>query len=199
MSRKELRRNQAHLRSQEQAKTWQYSQCQCRIHNDRGINPGKLCDEIFRPGLLLGGLLHQLQNLGNGGILKGLQGLYTKHALSIDTAGNNLFSGEYLSGDGLSGKGCRIYHAFSLTDNAVHRHSFSRLYQKHIPYFYLIRIHGIYGAVFSFNVGQLRYNIHQLLNGLSAFSYRIALEKLSHLIEDHYRHRFRKFSGKEGA
>ena len=38
-----------------------------------------------------------------------------------------------------------------------------------------------------------------LFNGLSAFSYRIALEKLSHLIEDHYRHRFRKFSGKEGA
>ena len=167
-------------------------------HDNRGINPSKSGNKVLRLGLLFRSLFDKLKNLRYGRVLKALCGLYTKKTFSVNTTGNNSISRKNGSRYGLPCKSCRIHHTFSTPHNPIHGYLFSRFNEKNISDFHLIRINRFYTAVFSYHIGILRDNIHQLFNGGTATTYSIALKKLSDLIEHHNGNRFSKFSRKKG-
>ena len=55
-------------------------------------------------GFLAAGILHQLQNLCHGGIIKLLCDLHPQKAAAVDTAADDVVSLRYLTGHGLTGQ-----------------------------------------------------------------------------------------------
>ena len=178
---------------------WKDGQCQRGKYHNRSVKPCKTGNKVFRLRLLFRSLLHKFQNLRYRGIFKAFGGFYSKKTFTVNTAGNNIFSGKNGARYRLSGKRRSVNHAFSTPHNPVYRYLFSCFNEKNISDFHLVRIDGFHTAVRSLYIGVFRNNVHQLFNGGTALSHGIALEKFPDLIKNHNCNRFRKFSGKKGS
>ena len=169
-----------------------------RDNDDGRIIPGKPGDEILGVGFLFRCFLHHFQDLGDGGILKCLQGPHTEKTVSIDASGDDLVSGMDRAGHGFPGEGSRIDEALSGEDLPVHGDTFSGPDHQNVPRFHIIGVDGLHRAVFQFQIGVFRHDVHQFRDGPAGLSHRIALEPFPDLIEQHDGHSLGILAGDEG-
>ena len=133
-----------------------------RHHHAGGVVPGEPGDEVLRLGLFAGGVLHQVQDLGHGGLLKGL-------------------------GDpnqGLPGEGGGVQGGAPLQDDAVQGHPLSGLDDDGVSHLHLIGVHLDQFPVL-LHIGVVRADVHQGGDGLPGLAHGVALEELAHLVEEH--------------
>ena len=62
-------------------------------HHSGGVPPGEAGDELLLLGLLGGGVLHQVQDLGHGGVVVLLGGPDPQHPGEVDTARDHVVTG----------------------------------------------------------------------------------------------------------
>ncbi len=70
-----------------------------------GVDPGELGDEVLSLGLFAAGVLHQVQDSGHRGLLKGLGDLDPQQAGQVDAAADDVAARIHLTGEGLTGEG----------------------------------------------------------------------------------------------
>ena len=164
----------------------QNGQGQGAVTHRRGVDPGKLGNEILRPGLPGAGVLHQVQNLGDRGLPKLLGGPNGQQACQVDAAADDLIPLPDVPGQALSGEGTGVQGGDSLHHHAVKGNLLPRLHQDLRSNLHLVRVYLDYSAV-PLHVGVIRANVHQLADVPAALPHSIALEPLANLIEEHNR------------
>ncbi len=167
-------------------------------HNNRRIIPGKTGDEILHLRFLTAGILHQLQDLGNRGIIKFLCDLYPEQPAPVDTAADDIVTHAGLPWDRLPGKGRGIHHGIPKYHPAVQRNPLPGFYHDDIAHLHVIRVHLLKLSVLLY-VGVFRTDVHKLRDGLPGAVHRITLEQFAHLIEQHDCHCLRIFPYSECA
>ncbi len=99
----------------------------------------------------------------------------------------------------LSSKCACIKACIAFYNHAIYRNSLARIYNYYRTNFYVIWIFFSNSSILMHYICNLRTYIHQIRYILTALSNRYTLEKLSYLIEKHYRNSFRViicFTGK---
>ena len=163
----------------------QHRQCQGCIAYGRGIDPGKPCNKVFAFGFPGGRILHQVQDLGNGGFTELFFGADLEHARQIDAAGDNLLANGHISGDTLSGKGRGIQRGGAFLHNAVDGHLFTGLHHDQRTNLHFVGIHLLQNAI-PLHIGIIRADVHKLTDVAATLAHRIALEPLTDLVEQHH-------------
>ena len=160
-------------------------------HYNGGIDFCKTRDEALAPGLVLSGILHQVQDFGGGGFAEGLGGAHAQNARLVHAAGENFIALRNASGHAFAGQCHGIQAGVAIHDNAVHRHFFSRLNDDDLAHPDLFRLHGdqVSGAL---HMGGIGPNVHQVRDGFAAIAFRLFLEPFAQLEEQHHKHRLRE-------
>ena len=95
-------------------------------HDYRSVDPSKSGDEGLAPGLVLGRLLHQLDDPRGGGVAEALRHACLKQPGDIDASREDLVLLGDLPRDALTGEGDSIEAGAPIGDDAVEGHSLSR-------------------------------------------------------------------------
>ena len=90
----------------------------------------------------------------------------------------------------LSSKCACIKACITFYNHAIYRNSLARIYNYYRTNFYVIWIFFSNSSILMHYICNLRTYIHQIRYILTALSNRYTLEKLSYLIEKHYRNAF---------
>ena len=168
-------------------------------HHAGGVIPGKPGDEILTGGFLFAGVLHQVQNLGDGGFLAGLGHPHPQHAGLIHAAADDVVPYCYVPGDGLAGEGGGVQSGGALDYLAVQGYPLAGLYHDNRANGNVLRVYLLNFAVLPFQVGGVGTNVHQGGDGLPGLTHGIVLEQLAHLVEQHDEHGFGVFRCGEGT
>ena len=164
----------------------------------RGIVAGKLGDEVLRLGLFGCGVLHQLQNFGHGGVLKGLGDPDAQHPGEIDAAADHVPALPHLTGHGLAGEGGGIQGGAALRHHAVQGDALTGLDQNGVSHGDLLRVH-LHQLALPLHIGIVGADVHKVGDGAAAAVHRHALEELPYLVEEHDRHALPVLAAAEGA
>ena len=162
-------------------------QGQGREDHNGGVVPGEFGDEVLRLGLFLAGVLHQVQDAGDGGLPERLAHLHMEQPGQIDAAGDYLVPRHHVTGQGLAGEGGGVQGGGPLQDGPVQGHPLPRLDDDHVPHRYLLRVH-LDQLALPLYVGVVGADVHQVGDGLPGPGDGHVLEQLSHLVEEHHRH-----------
>ena len=149
-----------------------------------GIHPGEPGDEVLRPRLAGGGVLHQVQDLGHRGLAEFPGGTDFQQPGHVDAAADDLVPLPDLPGQGLAGEGGGIQGGGALHHSAVDRNLLAGLDHNNGADGHLVRVYLLQLPVL-FHVGVVRADVHQLTDVPAAPAYCIALEPLADLIEQH--------------
>ena len=152
----------------------------------RGVEPGELGDEVLGPGLAGAGILHQIQDPGDGGLPELLGGAELQHAGHVDAAADDRLSRLDLPGQALTGQGAGVQGGAALDDLAVQGDLLAGLDHNDAAHGHLLRVHLLQAAV-PLDIGIVRADVHQSADVLPALAHGIALEQLADLIEQHDR------------
>ena len=153
-------------------------------HNYGRIIPGKTRDEVLHLRFLAAGILHQLQDLGNRGIIKFLCNLHPEQPASIDTAADDIITHSGLPWNRFTGKGRGVHHGITEYHLAVQGNPLPGFNHDDIAHLYVIRVHLLKLSVL-LNVGVFRTDIHKLRDGLPGTVYCITLEQFAYLVKQH--------------
>ena len=167
-------------------------------HHDGGIPPGKAGNEMLRLGLSAAGVLHQVQNSGDGGLLKGPGDLDLQQAGQVDAAGDHVVAGLDLPGEGLAGESGGIQGGAALQHHAVQGDALSGLDNDGVSHCHLLRVH-LLQTILRLDVGVVGADVHEGGDGSPGPIHRVALEQLAHLIEQHDEDGLRVLSDGQGA
>ena len=165
----------------------QDSQGQGGKNHRRGIVPGKAGDKVLRLGLFGGGVLHQVQDLGHGGLAIGLADFDPQHAGLVDAAADDLLAGGHLAGQRLAGEGRRVQGGGALLHGAVQGDPLAGLDDDGVAHGHLLRVH-LDQLPLPLHVGIVGADVHQVRDGLAAAGDGHALEQLPHLVKQHDGH-----------
>ena len=165
-------------------------------HHGGRVIAGEFGNKVFRFGLFAAGVLHQVQNLGDGGFRKGAGHLDRQHAGQIHAAGDHVVPALHLAGQGLAGKGGGVYRGGALQYYAVQRDALACLDDDGAAHRHLLRGHLDQGPIL-FYIGIIGPDIHQGSDRLAGLGHRVALEELAHLIEEHDENGLRVFAHTE--
>ncbi len=171
-----LAEHQKHQRRQE-------CQRQSAVAHRRGIDPRKAGDEVLCPRFFHAGVLHQIQNFGNGGFAKFPGGADPEQTGHVDTAADDLIPGGSIAGQALAGEGSGVQRRSTFHDHAVDGHPLTGLYHDDAADLDLVRVDLLQLTVRRLDVGVVRADVHQGTDGLAALAHGNALEQLAHLIE----------------
>ena len=136
----------------------QHRQRQRRIAHRRGIHPGKPGDKGLGAALAGGGVLHQVEDLGDGGFTELPGGADVQQAGQVDAAGDDLVPFAHLPGHALPGEGGGIQRREAPLDDAVDRHLLPGLYHDEGAHLHLVRVHLFQPAV-HLDVGVVRADV----------------------------------------
>ena len=165
----------------------QHRQHQSADADGGGIDAGEFGDEVLRAGFVGAGVLHQLQNFGDGGLAEGLGGADLQHARHIDAAADDLVAGGGVTGQALAGEGGGVQGRAALRHYAVQRDLLAGLHHDDAAHGHVVRVH-LHQLAVLLDVGIIRANIHQGGDAAAALAHGVALEQLTDLIEQHHGH-----------
>ena len=146
--------------------------------DDWNKDPSHLVGQLGDGGLGTGGLVHQLNNLGEGGLVAHLVGPHLEITALVDGSADDLVSGLLVHGDALAGDGTLIQRAGAFQQHTVHRHTLACLDDQDVAFlhffggndgFYTVPDHR------SFFGGQ----IHQLIDGIRGAAFGPRLKELT--------------------
>ena len=140
---------------------------------------------------MLGGVFHEVQDLGGGGFAEGLGGFHAEDAGEIDTARENLVLRVYGSRDGLARERHGVQGGVPLQDDTVHRHFLTGLNDNDFALLDGLGGHGFELAL-ALHMGRIRADVHEMGNRLPAPAFGDSLEQFAHLEEQHHEHRLRE-------
>ena len=167
-------------------------------HHSWGIVTGKFGDEILRGRFPGGGILHHVNDLGNGGFTVGLCDLDGQYAAFIDAAGEDFVHRMNRLGNGFAGQRTGIHHGIAQQHHTVQGDLLAGLYHDPLSYRHILRGYRQQFAA-TLHSSRIRADVHQVGNGLPGALHSQVLEEFTHLVKQHDRHRFRVFSNKESA
>ena len=162
----------------------QHRQSQGAVAHPGGIDPGELGDKVLGLGFPGGGVLHQVQDLGHGGLTEVLGGADLQHAGQVDAAADDLGSGGDLPGHALAGQGAGVQAGGALHHQAVDGHLLTGLDHNDAAHLYLIRVY-LFQDPLPLYVGIVRADVHKLGDVPAALPHGVALEPLTDLVEQH--------------
>ena len=171
---------------------------QCRKHDTGGIPVGKTGDEVLGFRLLVAGILHQIEDLGNGGFAELLGDADGQQAGHVDTAADHFAALGNISGNGFTGQRGGINGGAAFQHNAIQRDALAGTDINGISGLDCLGIH-LGQLTVHHDVGVIGTDIHQLCNGTAGTAHRIALEPFTDLEQQHNHHTLGKLAGKEGA
>ena len=163
------------------------SQDQRRQAHRRGINPGKPGDKGLGPGLFHGGVLHQVQNAGDGALAEGLGGAHPQKARQVDAAGQHLTARAHLPGQALAGEGGGVQGRSPLQHHAVQGHPFPGPHQDDAAGGHLVGRDRLF-PLRRLQGGAVGADVHQGGDAAAAFAHGIALEQFAGLVKHHDGH-----------
>ena len=191
-------RGQDFHRQQRKGQGGQQEQRRSKAHHAGSIVPGKAGDKSLAGGLFLAGLLHQLQNAGDGGLAAGLGDPQTQRAALVDEAAEDLVPGRHVAGKGLAGEGGGIQGGRALQHHPVQGDFLSRLDHNHVADGHFLGGHLLQRAV-PLQVGIVGPDVHEGGDGLAGAGDGVVLEQLAHLVKEHDEHGLGVFAGEKGA
>ena len=168
-------------------------------HHAGSVVPGEAGDEVLAGGFFLAGVFHQVQNLGDGGLLAAAGDLHPQKARLVDAAADDDVAGHHVPGHGFSGEGGGVQGGSALQHLSVQGDPLAGLDDDHVPHRHVLRVHLLNGTVLRFQVGGVGADVHQGGDGLAGLAHGVVLEQLSHLVEEHHEHRLAVLPGAEGA
>ena len=177
---------------------WQHGQGQGRVADDGGVIAGEFGDEVFGLGLAGGGVLHQIQDLGGGGLVEFRGGADAQVAGHVDAAAEHVAVHPHFPGQALAGEGGGVQSGNALHHHAVQGHLFAGVHHDDAADLHLVRVHPLQLAV-DLKVGIVGPDVHQLGDVAAALAHGVALEQLAHLIKQHDGHAFAVFPQHDGA
>ena len=131
--------------------------------NAIGLVVNYLLDNGLCPGVDgAGGLIHQADDLGQGGVISHLGSPHLKISALVDRGADYLISHRFIHRDALSRQGRLVYRAAALQDNAVYRDVFTGADYKDISFIHLVDGDLCLCAV-SYHHGSLGSQLHQPL------------------------------------
>ena len=133
-------------------------------HNGGNKDRSHLVRQFGNGGLGGGGLLHQPDDLGQGGIISHAGGPEFEEAALVDRGGDHPVVHLFLHRDALAGEGRLIHRGAAFDDNAVHRDALSRADHNDVPGDDLFHRDLHFGAAAEHH-GALGGQIHQLGDG----------------------------------
>ena len=158
-------------------------------HHDRRIDTGKAGNKRFALRLMFAGILNQLDNLRNRALAVGLGHAYTQHATQVYAARYHLVVLGHIAGQRFACQRHRIQRTRTVDDHTIQRHTFTWTDHNHVAHLHLIRL---YALVAISQCGIVGFNLHQVCNAVATLSLGIALKQLTHLKEQHHKHRLGK-------
>ena len=162
----------------------QHRQCQRTVAHGGGVDAGELGDEVLGAGLAGAGVLHQLQDLGHGGLAEGLGGADLQQAGHVDAAADDLVALAGVPGQALAGKGAGVQGGGALGDDAVDGHLLAGLHHDDRADSHLIGI-DLHQSAVLLDIGVVRADVHQGADVFAALAHGVALEQLADLVEQH--------------
>ena len=129
-------------------------------------------------GLGGGGLLHQGDHLGQGGVLAHLGGPDGEHASAVETAGHDPVSLAFIYRNGLSGEGGLVHVGHPRHHHPVHREGGAGANEEQIPHLHLLGGDGHLLAVPQHG-GGLGAQVHEPGNGLAGLALGAGLQELA--------------------
>ena len=149
-----------------------------------GIVMGEAGDEGLALGLAIAGVLHQLQDPGDGGLLAGLRHLDAEKPRLVDAAAEDLVPAVHVPGHGLAGESGGIQGGAALGDGAVQRHPLAGLHHDGLAHGHVLHVH-LFDVTVPFHEGGVRPQVHQLADGGPGAVHGHILEELTGLVEEH--------------
>ena len=162
----------------------QHRQQQRGDTDQRRVDLGELGDKVLRLGFPGAGFLYQFQNLGYSRLTKLLGGSDLQNTGHIDAAADDLVIHSGLTGQTFTSQCGGVQGGITLNDDAVNGDFFAGLHHDHSADLHFVRIY-LFQLSVPLNIGVVRSNVHESGNVSTALSYGIALEQLTHLIEQH--------------
>ena len=168
------------------------NQCQAdggKYHNGC-VNAGKLGDKVLTLGFVFAGILHQINDFGDGTLSKILGGAHTDDAVEIDATRNHFVALIEVSWGTLACESYGVKAGFTLYDYAVQRDFFAWFDNDGFAYGHLFWRNSPHFSV-AFHVGDIGTDIHQLGDAGAALSFSISFKEFPNLEEKHYEDGFR--------
>ena len=162
-------------------------------HDCGSVPAGKAGNKFFRTGFLIRAVFHQLQDLGDSTVFVGRSGHHLDGGSQVDGTRKNTGAGSGINGSAFTCQGSGIEGRSAFHDLAVDRYFFTGTDKYDFTDLHFLGIHFFFGSVTK-DDSAFRADIHEVGNGLTAFSDGNALEKFSQLIEKHNRRGFRIFT-----
>ena len=157
--------------------------------DDRRVVAGEARDEVLGARLLLRGVFDKLEDAADCRFAEGFCRADGEHAGQVHTAGEYLGALFDDARDGFAGecRGVELGRAFH--NNAIDGNALARLHDDLVADFHLVRVDLNKFAILH-NVRVVGRDVHHVGDGLAAFADGVALEELSHLVEQHNRGAF---------
>ena len=167
-------------------------------NNYRRVISRKLCDEVFYLCLLVGRIFDEFQYLRYSALSESRCCLYLNNASEIKSSGNYIIAESLIDRRRFARKGSLVNGALAFDNDTVERNLFAGLNDDDLSNFNLIRRH-FYFLTVTNDARAVRPDIHELGDGFSRSADSNALEKLTYLVEEHYRRCLRVFTSTESA
>ena len=164
----------------------QHSQHKSTNGNNGRVVARKTRNEVFGLSLLFASTFHQLKNARDRGLLKGLAHFHRNLARHVHATGNHFSALLHMTRYGFSSKRSSVELSGTLHNGAVKRNALAGLHHDFIAYANFVRI-DLDKLAITHNVGEVGGDVHHVGDGLTRFAHGVALEQLTHLIEEHYR------------
>ena len=129
-------------------------------------------------GLGSGGVPHQADDLGQGGVLANTLGPAGQGAVLVDGGGADRRTGKFIHRHALAGQGGLVHAGNALGNGAVHRDGFTRAYQKQIPDLHLADRQRYLLAIAQ-HTGCLRGQLHQALQRIGGLALAVSFQRFS--------------------
>ena len=162
------------------------------------VHAGELGDEVLRARLLAAGVLHQIENFGNGRFAKRLRHPHAQKPALVDAAADDVVALAHVAGQALARQRRGVQRRAPFQHHAVQRHALAGFDHDDVAHGYLIGIDLLRFAV-ALEVGVVRPYLHQLGDGLPRAPHRVGLEQFAHLIKQHHEHGLGVFAGGKRA
>ena len=164
---------------------WRYDGQEHRdAHHGRGVVAREAGDEILGLGLLLGRVLHELEDAAHGGLAEGLGHAHGDEAGHVDAARDDLVALAHFARHRLAGEGRGVQLGRAGQHHAVERHAFAGFHDDLVAHGHLVGVH-LHELPVALHVGEVGRDVHHVGDGFTALAYGVALEQLAHLVEQH--------------
>ena len=150
----------------------------------RGVVAREAGDEVLGLGLLLGCVLHELEDAAHGGLAEGLGHAHGDEAAHVDAARDDLVALAHLARHRLAGEGRGVQLRGAAHHHAVERHALAGFDDDLVAHGHLVGV-DLHEPPVALHVGEIGRDVHHVGDRLARFAHGVALEQLAHLVEQH--------------